>query len=200
MRSNLVKLMAGPSPESEAEGDVKNGGDNAGDEKRRRLIVDLELPRFDRFTGLLDVPGTLIGWVDRTRYGASTGVNGGTNSSQHQVKRGRALAGEKVSSSGDGGPRGSTTGSDDRDRRNRQELETVYRTALNEDQRAAVRKLVTAKDYALLLGMPGTGKACVDGPFCPMRQGCPADIRLFSGSGSGSGFRLSITVSGCYST
>ncbi|CBJ28362.1 conserved unknown protein [Ectocarpus siliculosus] len=34
----------------------------------------------------------------------------------------------------------------------------MFRTALNEDQRDAVRKLVTAKDYALLLGMPGTGK------------------------------------------
>jgi len=33
----------------------------------------------------------------------------------------------------------------------------MFRTALNEDQRAAVRKLITAKDYALLLGMPGTG-------------------------------------------
>lgn len=37
-------------------------------------------------------------------------------------------------------------------------LEAMFRTALNEDQRAAVRKLVTAKDYALLLGMPGTGE------------------------------------------
>lgn len=34
----------------------------------------------------------------------------------------------------------------------------MFKTALNEDQRAAVRKLVTAKDYALLLGMPGTGE------------------------------------------
>lgn len=39
-------------------------------------------------------------------------------------------------------------------------LEAMFRTALNEDQRAAVRKLVTAKDYALLLGMPGTGEWC----------------------------------------
>ena len=70
MRSNLVKLMAGPSPESEAAGDTKNGGDNAGDEKRRRLIVDLDPPRFGLFTGLLDVPGTLLGWAG-DRYGGS---------------------------------------------------------------------------------------------------------------------------------
>lgn len=74
MRSNLVKLMAGPSPESEAAGDTKNGGDNAGDEKRRRLIVDLDPPRFGRFTGLLDVPGTLLGWADN-RYGGSNNIN-----------------------------------------------------------------------------------------------------------------------------
>jgi len=78
MRSNLVKLMAGPSPESEAAGETKNGGDNAGDEKRRRLIVDLEPPRFGRFTGLFDVPGTLLGWAGN-RYGGS-----GSNSNNDQ--------------------------------------------------------------------------------------------------------------------
>lgn len=80
MRSNLVKLMSGPSPESEAAGDTKNGGDNAGDEKRRRLIVDLEPPRFGRFTGLLDVPGTLLGWAG-DRYG-------GSNSSDNNRRKG----------------------------------------------------------------------------------------------------------------
>eukprot|EP00903_Cladosiphon_okamuranus_P020313 g18638.t1 len=129
MRSNLVKLMAGPSPESEAAGDTKNGGDNAGDEKRRRLIVDLEPPRFGRFTGLLDVPGTLLGWAG-DRYG---GNNNSDGKSSDKTQR-------------DASPDGPG------------KLEAMFRTALNEDQRAAVRKLVTAKDYALLLGMPGTGK------------------------------------------
>lgn len=112
MRSNLIKLMAGPSPESEvAARDAKDGGDSLGDEKRRRLIVDLEAPRFGRFTGLLDVPGTLLGWSNEPR----------------------AAEAER-------------------------ELEVMFRSALNEDQRSAVRKVVTAKDYALLLGMPGTGE------------------------------------------
>ena len=35
--------------------------------------------------------------------------------------------------------------------------------ALNADQRSAVAKILTAQDYLLLLGMPGTGKMCV---FC----------------------------------
>lgn len=83
MRSNLVKLMAGPSPESEAAGDVKNGGDNAGDEKRRRLIVDLDPPRFGRFTGLLDVPGTLLGWTGDPSKG------GGGSQQQQDSSRGR---------------------------------------------------------------------------------------------------------------
>lgn len=112
MRSNLIKLMAGPSPASEvAAGEAKDGRDSSGDEKRRRLIVDLEAPRFDRFTGLLDVPGTLLEWSSE--------------------------------------PRAAET---------ERELEVMFRSALNEDQRAAVRKVVTAKDYALLLGMPGTGE------------------------------------------
>lgn len=75
MRSNLVRLMSGPSPESEAAGDTKDGGDNLGDERRRRLIVDLDPPQFGRFTGLLDVPGTLIGWAG-DRYGAAAGAAG----------------------------------------------------------------------------------------------------------------------------
>ncbi len=83
MRSNLVKLMAGPSPESEAAGDTKNGGDNAGDEKRRRLIVDLDPPRFGRFTGLLDVPGTLLGWAGN-RYGGSSSSSSSSNNDGQQ--------------------------------------------------------------------------------------------------------------------
>lgn len=85
MRSNLVKLMAGPSPESEAAGDTKNGGDNAGDEKRRRLIVDLDPPRFGRFTGLLDVPGTLLGWAG-DRYGGSNNSSNNSNNSNSSDK------------------------------------------------------------------------------------------------------------------
>eukprot|EP00904_Undaria_pinnatifida_P014250 jgi/Undpi1/9956/HiC_scaffold_28.g12410.m1 len=131
MRSNLVKLMVGPSPEAEAAGDIKGGGDNAGDEKRRRLIVDLDPPRFARFTGLLDVPGTLLGWGG-DRYGGSNPL------------------GELVAGGGGRGVGGGGAAA--------RELEETFRTALNEDQRAAVRKLVTAKDYALMLGMPGTGK------------------------------------------
>ncbi|CAN0262276.1 unnamed protein product, partial [Ectocarpus sp. 4 AP-2014] len=155
MRSNLVKLMAGPSPESEAAGDVKNGGDNAGDEKRRRLIVDLEPPRFSRFTGLLDVPGTLLGWAG-DRYGG--GGNAGNNNSNNKSSSG---------SNNDNSRNRNSSSSNNNDKNiDRQrasssstgELEALFRTALNEDQRDAVRKLVTAKDYALLLGMPGTGK------------------------------------------
>lgn len=141
MRSNLVKLMAGPSPESEAAGDTKNGGDNAGDEKRRRLIVDLDPPRFGRFTGLLDVPGTLLGWAG-DRYGGSN--KRPRNASEDA---GRTAGGVCRGSGGGEGGEGGAQG-----------LEVMFRTALNEDQRAAVRKLVTAKDYALLLGMPGTGE------------------------------------------
>lgn len=76
MRSNLLRLMTGPSPESEAAGEGKDGGDNAGDEKRRRLIVDLEPPRFERFTGLLDVPGTLLGWTRDQLRGDPAGDEG----------------------------------------------------------------------------------------------------------------------------
>ena len=122
--------MVGPSPEAEAAGDIKGGGDNAGDEKRRRLIVDLDPPRFARFTGLLDVPGTLLGWGG-DRYGGSNPL------------------GELVAGGGGRGVGGGGAAA--------RELEETFRTALNEDQRAAVRKLVTAKDYALMLGMPGTG-------------------------------------------
>ncbi|CAM9404524.1 unnamed protein product [Scytosiphon promiscuus] len=158
MRSNLVKLMAGPSPESEAAGETKKGGDNAGDEKRRRLIVDLDPPRFGRFTGLLDVPGSLLGWAG-DRYGGGSGnkndksKSGGRNEGAgHRGKRGD---GEGAKEKGDARQRvqkgrASSGGAG--------KLEAMFRTALNEDQRAAVRKLVTAKDYALLLGMPGTGK------------------------------------------
>ena len=35
---------------------------------------------------------------------------------------------------------------------------SVSQTTLNVDQRAAVKKVLSAKDYALVLGMPGTGK------------------------------------------
>ncbi|XP_019227208.1 PREDICTED: DNA replication ATP-dependent helicase/nuclease DNA2-like [Nicotiana attenuata] len=31
---------------------------------------------------------------------------------------------------------------------------------LNDDQRRAILKILTAKDYALILGMPGTGISC----------------------------------------
>ena len=46
------------------------------------------------------------------------------------------------------------------------EEDPVARTAptsshLNNDQRAAVRKVLRAEDYALILGMPGTGKTTV---------------------------------------
>jgi DNA replication ATP-dependent helicase Dna2 len=37
-------------------------------------------------------------------------------------------------------------------------LSQDFPDALNEDQRAAVTKVLSAKDYALILGMPGTGK------------------------------------------
>lgn len=87
MRSNLVKLMAGPSPESEAAGDIKNGGDNAGDEKRRRLIVDLDPPRFGRFTGLLDVPGSLLGWAG-DRYGGKSSNNDNCGKNEDKGKKG----------------------------------------------------------------------------------------------------------------
>ena len=36
--------------------------------------------------------------------------------------------------------------------------DTASQAALNVDQRAAIRKVMSAKDYALVLGMPGTGK------------------------------------------
>ncbi|CAN0403677.1 unnamed protein product, partial [Ectocarpus sp. 8 AP-2014] len=147
MRSNLVKLMAGPSPEGEAAGDVKNGGDNAGDEKRRRLIVDLEPPRFGRFTGLLDVPGTLLGWAGDRNGGGNADNKSSSNNSSSSNNRNRNNSSNNNSNS-DQQRASSSTG----------ELEAMFRTALNEDQRDAVRKLVTAKDYALLLGMPGTGK------------------------------------------
>lgn len=177
MRSNLVRLMVGPSPESEAAGDTKDGGDNMGDEKRRRLIVDLDPPRFDRFTGLLDVPGTLIGWAG-DRYASSQAAGGaasrgasapnfanaphcptaaqdgraaGTktrNESPSPADVGRGAGKECTGVGGKGWGKRSTG----------QELEEIFRTGLNEDQRSAVRKLVTAKDYALLLGMPGTGE------------------------------------------
>lgn len=144
MRSNLVKLMGGPSPESEQLGEIKNGGDNAGDEKRRRLIVSLETPRFGLFTGLLDVPGTLLEWAgDRHRE-----ANEPKQQRQQAVPSGSSIEIAVSRGGGEGGCGRSTA----------QKLEGMFRTALNEDQRAAVRKLVTAKDYALLLGMPGTGK------------------------------------------
>ncbi|CAM9634020.1 unnamed protein product [Chrysoparadoxa australica] len=40
----------------------------------------------------------------------------------------------------------------------RDALSHEHASALNRDQRAAVKKVVTAQDYALLQGMPGTGK------------------------------------------
>ncbi|CAM9911505.1 unnamed protein product [Pylaiella littoralis] len=152
MRSNLVKLMAGPSPESEAAGDVKNGGDNAGDEKRRRLIVDLETPRFGRFTGLFDVPGTLLGWKG-DRYGGA-GMDGKERKEAFSSSEACCILSVRTNRTPPSLPPplflSSVLGP--------RQLEAMFRTALNEDQRAAVRKLVTAKDYALLLGMPGTGK------------------------------------------
>ena len=36
--------------------------------------------------------------------------------------------------------------------------DTASQTSLNVDQRAAIEKVMSAKDYALVLGMPGTGK------------------------------------------
>lgn len=54
----------------------------------------------------------------------------------------------------------------------KEKLEEMFRAGLNEDQRSAVRKLVTAKDYALLLGMPGTGKRTAGiQPWCTITTG-----------------------------
>lgn len=75
MRNNLAQLFY---PE-----------DNGGDEKRRRMIVDLEAPRFEAVRG----------------------------PDQDEIP-----------------------------------------DSLNADQREAMKKVMTAKDYALILGMPGTGK------------------------------------------
>lgn len=70
--------MTGPSPECEESGDVKDGGDNLGDERRRKLVVDLDPPRFERFTGLLDVPGTLVGWLE-AQDAEAAGARGGAS-------------------------------------------------------------------------------------------------------------------------
>ncbi|CAN0223585.1 unnamed protein product, partial [Discosporangium mesarthrocarpum] len=149
MRTNLMRLMVGPSPEYEAaqRGLSKEGkgkgmdeayGDNLGDEKRRRLVVDLQPPRFRRFSGLLRGPGTLAGHWEESD-GKKRGERGGNR------------GGPGVGVGGRGGLERGGKGIGE-------ELEQIYRNGLNEDQRSAVRKLVTAKDYALLLGMPGTGK------------------------------------------
>ncbi|KAJ8610046.1 hypothetical protein MRB53_038773 [Persea americana] len=51
---------------------------------------------------------------------------------------------------------------------------------VNEDQIAAIEKIMTAQDYALILGMPGTGKtttiAHIIRALVAQRQECPADF------------------------
>lgn len=117
MRLNVMRLFAGPAPEVEVS-DAAGGGaardakfqpeQNSGDENRRRLLVDMQAPRFKPFTGL---------W-------------GGIQ--EVAVRRS--------------------------DQELRDKLEVQYRDELNEHQRLAVQKVLTCRDYALLLGMPGTGK------------------------------------------
>lgn len=202
--------MAGPSPESEVAGDTKDGGDNLGDERRRRLIVDLDPPQFGRFTGLLDVPGTLNGWVGDRCRAAGAGANApneantpkavitpyqaanapppnqrkhshgdvaawpGGGSIRHQgtntpasrqrqaygggVARAAGLITPHQTAVAPPPPPPQQQQTSRGTRSAGQELEEIFRNGLNEDQKSAVRKLVTAKDYALLLGMPGTGE------------------------------------------
>ncbi|KAJ1978736.1 DNA replication endonuclease-helicase Dna2 [Dimargaris xerosporica] len=129
-----------------------------GDHKRRRLVVDLEAPRFARAPLKVTTLGPRSVLVDCTR---ATPTNANRSS--------QALAGLR-----------SETGTDEPCQPTIPPTMQAEFAQLNVDQRHAVEKVLNAEDYALILGMPGTGKTTTIAFIVKILVACRKTVLLTS--------------------